>query len=93
MPLALRPTSFIPVKVTGNWTTAATAGADIVVALASYPMTLPMTTAKIFTIVEGEGDPDDTGSLQISAMGVWSWGTNMTSFPQDGQTVFIIDMY
>ncbi len=94
MPFALQPTSFIPVKVSADWSTADLAYADVKTALeASFPVSLPMTATVVFAIVEGEDDTDDKATLSIASNGTATFTDAFTSAPSKGQEVYIIDMY
>jgi hypothetical protein len=91
---ALQPTSFIPVKVSATWSTATLAYADVKDAIeASFPVSLPMKTAVVFTIFEGEDDKDDKATLSIDTAGTATFSHDFDSAPVAGQVVFIVDMY
>ncbi len=94
MGFALQPTSFIPVKVSADWSSATLAYADVKTALeASFPIALPMTATLVVTIVEGEDDTDDKATLSIDTAGTATFTDDFTSAPEEGQEVYIIDMY
>ena len=94
MPFALQPTSFIPVQVTADWTTANNAYTDVKTALeASFPMTFPYNMTIYITLVEGSTDENDMGRLQVTSTGVATWTAGFSTYPQKGQEVYIVDIY
>lgn len=93
MPATINTGYPITVKVTADWTTAATAWLDIEPVLKSIlPVEFPLKQALTIVLIEGEEDTDDIAKFAIAANDTPSWTTAFTTVPSSG-FVYILSMY
>ena len=96
MSVAIQPTSFIPVKVTGDWTDATVVYDDITNALSeSFPglFGFPVTDALVITLLQKQSDYTDKCGISLGTDGTATISSAFSTTPEIDSYVYISDLY